>query len=363
MRAAVPSYMRDMEQAPPGHRFTLYFAGWDENWSLADTQKRETLSGIQLRLDDLRCRDALIERQRAQGERIGGALFSIVAQSTAPFVTGLGYEHPLENGFAFLNPYGLPYLPGSSVKGVLRKAAEELVLGGEAQGFDMLDVWRLFGFDGNAAFLNEVERIQNVLADQARLEKWLKKVLPKAFKQKGLDDPQAFLTSLPKNNALRRSLFNMGALSFWDVFPQGKLTIEIMTPHHANYLQKGGTPHDSEKPNPIPFLAVAPGAKFHFFVQQIGDIGDCDWRDVLIQCFQHAFDWLGFGAKTSVGYGAMREDPRERERRLAEEERRRQEEKERRLREEQERKRREEEERRRREFEALPEHERVLVQA
>ena len=25
--------------------------------------------------------------------------------------------------------------------------------------------------------------------------------------------------------------------------------------------------------------------------------------------FEHAFAWLGFGAKTAVGYGAMEEDP------------------------------------------------------
>ena len=35
-------------------------------------------------------------------------------------------EHPLENGFAFLQPYGLPYLAGSGVKGVLRQTARLL---------------------------------------------------------------------------------------------------------------------------------------------------------------------------------------------------------------------------------------------
>src|SRR5690625_7299883 len=51
------------------------------------------------------------------------------AITTAPFATGLGNEHPTENGFAFLNPYGLPYLPASGVKGVLRQAARELASG------------------------------------------------------------------------------------------------------------------------------------------------------------------------------------------------------------------------------------------
>ena len=30
------------------------------------------------------------------------------------------------------------------------------------------------------------------------------------------------------------------------------------------------------------------------------------WRDLLQTAFDHAFEWVGFGAKTSVGYGAMK---------------------------------------------------------
>ena len=33
------------------------------------------------------------------------------------------------------------------------------------------------------------------------------------------------------------------------------------------------------------------------------------WQHLLTKIMSHAFDWLGFGAKTSVGYGAMEEDP------------------------------------------------------
>jgi len=371
MRAAVPHYMKDMNQASPGHRFSLYFKGWTERWTLADTEKQRVLNDVvKLNHEDRLLLSALIGRQQAQAKTLGETVFATVACSTAPFVTGMGYEHPLENGFAFLSPYGLPYLPGSSVKGVLRRSAEELVLSGQADGFDMLDVWLLFGFDGNAGFLSDRASIAKAFSAPERLADWLKQVLPDDFKKRGLDDPYAFLEALPGDQTLRRSLFNMGALSFWDAFPSGNLTVEIMTPHHSNYLQGKDTPHDSEKPNPIPFLAIAPGAKFHFFVQQIGDAGGCDWRAVLAQCFMHAFEWLGFGAKTAVGYGAMVEDPviverrkREKEaRRKAEEEQRRREEEARR-RQEEERRAKEEEKRRRAELGAMPEHQRALVEA
>src|SRR5690606_31945303 len=41
------------------------------------------------------------------------------------------------------------------------------------------------------------------------------------------------------------------------------------------------------------------------------------WQTVLTAAFEHAFEWLGFGAKTSVGYGAMQskaQEERDRER-------------------------------------------------
>jgi len=149
-----------------------------------------------------------------------------------------------------LNPYGLPYLPSSSIKGVLRRAAEELECAAVVN--------KLFG-----------------------------------------------------SNAAEGS---QGVLNFWDVFPQGKLALDIMTPHYGDYYQGKASPHDSGQPNPIVFLTVAPEAQFAFHVQLIRsiEIDMPDWQAVLGKCFDRAFDWLGFGAKTAVGYGAMMPDKKAR---------------------------------------------------
>ena len=40
-------------------------------------------------------------------------------------MTGLGRSHPVENGFAWHPTLGMPYLPGSSVKGMVRAWAEQ----------------------------------------------------------------------------------------------------------------------------------------------------------------------------------------------------------------------------------------------
>jgi CRISPR-associated protein Cmr6 len=51
-------------------------------------------------------------------ERSGGRLLCV--RTTSRLVTGLGRAHPVENGFAWHPILGTPYLPGSSLKGLLR---------------------------------------------------------------------------------------------------------------------------------------------------------------------------------------------------------------------------------------------------
>lgn len=335
--AAVPAYLLKEGpefylSAPPGHRFLLYFAAWGDNqetnkidWRMKDRvpkidkktgqqkigkfgpewddqpndQYACTISACKTpAFDEERPRrtkpkadpglkpwlplmNALAIRQSAQAATLASDnLLRLDAYSTSPFTTGLGNEHPLENGFAFLNPYGLPYLPGSGVKGVLRQAARELARGdwGDTQGWDDAAIDALFGKEDS----NDAQR---------------------------------------------------GALAFWDVIPQIapqdpkkpeqiSLMVEIMTPHQSHYYQQkaaaGSTsPHDSGQPNPISYLTVPPCSGFVFhvvcdlaFLRRIAmPLADnSQWRKLVSAAFEHAFQWLGFGAKTAVGYGAMQAD-------------------------------------------------------
>ncbi|WP_337878285.1 type III-B CRISPR module RAMP protein Cmr6 [Caldimonas sp.] len=302
--AAVPQYLgNDFDQASPGMRFGMYLRIWGIHrrhhqhlWTTHDIDievrgqerkerevkienKRSAIDeACKLTSHDTLLIDAWHERQQAAAApwEASGRLWTGYAQAVAPFATGLGNEHPTENGFAFLWPYGLPYLPGSGVKGVLRRAAREL------PHWDEACCEALFG--------NEPP-----LPGQAE-------------------------------DARR------GALSFWDVLPRishEALRVEVMTPHQSHYYQAktkadaqaGDTdPHDSGSPNPIFFLTVPPGSEFVFRVacdldrlpESLRDNGL--WQQRLREAFEHAYQWLGFGAKTAVGYGAMRFDEEARRR-------------------------------------------------
>lgn len=332
--AAVPAYLgQDFKDVSPGMRFGMYLRLWGVNrrtrallWEKFDIDyevrgqdrrerdvkcenKMPALSVARLlNENDKRTLQGLIERQNALASNVTtNALLCLDALATAPFTTGLGNEHPLENGFAFLWPYGLPYLPGSGVKGVVRRAAEELAAGlwNEDRG------WR--GLD-RPAYVLEVRSGK----EKRRIEL---SVLDVLF---GREPPEG------DSDAVR------GALSFWDVIPQiagDSLMVEVMTPHQSHYYQQaresrsGGstTPHDSGQPSPIFFLTVPPGSGFTFHVVcdtahlarltqnkldgapnlLAEDEGRPRWQQLLEASFEHAFEWVGFGAKTAVGYGAM----------------------------------------------------------
>ena len=315
-------------------------------WTKNDFYGREAWRTVQqLTGDDRRCVDGLIARQSALRAVVAlPSLLYMEARSIAPFATGLGNEHPLDNGFAFLNPYGLPYLPGSGVKGVVRRAAEELAhkdfsrMSDGPSEWSLPDVWRLFGFErwpkpqGALACKAWDEWVGGFEVGRAEMDDYLGSVLPPgvdaANLRKRLDEAENDQQRL--HILLREpSLHARGALEFWDVVPKiacDRLAVEIMTPHQSHYYQEkpelgmgSKTPHDSGNPNPITFLTVPPGSEFAFHVR-------CDlprlkriapllaeegrWRRLVKAAFEHAFEWLGFGAKTAVGYGTMEPDPR-----------------------------------------------------
>lgn len=277
MTYALPDYLgkhAGFDDCPPGHRFGLYFDGWEADWR-KPTNKTPAFRKVadSLPTHSRAALKALCQRQRTLAQSLGEHVFTHPARLTAPLATGLGNEHPLENGFAFLNPHGLPYLAGSGVKGVIRRAAEELASGewGETAGWDQAAINILFGLETESG------------------------------------DTEATRTR--------------GALMFWDLFFQPAsdkaplLAVEIMTPHHSGYLQSNGTPHANEQPNPIPFLAVATGCECTLYVQcnpalipATSGTLRTDWPSLLTTAVEHAGEWMGFGAKSAVGYGRIDQD-------------------------------------------------------
>jgi CRISPR-associated protein Cmr6 len=172
-------------------------------------------------------------------------------------VVGLGLPSPIETGFLFDRLTGCPYLPGSSVKGLLRASAR-LVAEGELKA----------GKTGQAFWSQNRDRI--------------------------------FGPEIAPGIVARK-----GAATFFDAFPTAwpTLEVDILTPHHQDYYGDSKDeifPADWDKPGPVPFLAVKAGTLFGFYFK--APEADVSQLAALLPV---ALDALGIGAKKSAGYGTF----------------------------------------------------------
>ena len=186
------------------------------------------------------------------------------------FVTGLGRSHPVENGFAWHPTLGTPYLPGSSIKGLVR-------------------AWATLDCDA----LSDDETVMRLLGNRRMV----------------------------------------GNLCFLDAVPfePVQLQADVMTPHFAGWGEQE-PPGDWLAPTPIPFLTAVADTSFLFGIVPCPGVGAEDLKTASTW-LRATLSWAGAGAKTAVGYGRFRHDEDETTRwkqRVRDEERSRQEGRERR---------------------------------
>ena len=187
----------------------------------------------------------------------------------------------LENSGLCLHRFlGIPYIPGSAVKGVTRHYAWEKW--NEAPEEEKLVLAEKIA--KNFGFPTEDPK------GESKLDDYLRKKKPDEYTQE--------------------TVFS-GAVSFLGGVPEDfpRLVKDIVTPHHlkyyaedANYLnQYNGLAQDNEPPIPNPFLAVESGTRFVFQLLLLKSTeGDLAWcKDMLV----HALRYNGIGSKTSAGYG------------------------------------------------------------
>lgn len=346
MSFAVPEYIQKkikINNLPPGHYYNMFFDYWDlKNWEKPEKPKTDALYPLRNKFNnDLKqLKNALINRQRHSAIRLKDKISIVPCQFESPFVTGMGNPHPVENGFSFLNPYGLPYIPGSSIKGALRHAAELMALFPDEykedddknktiiESFNIIDVWLLFGFEGQGCSLwnpytDNENRIESELnkALKEQKNKILESNILEFFFQKQKETLKKFkifsgqelINSLTEKN--NKNLLNeinyRGAINFWDSIPDiENMEIEIMTPHYSGYYKGEDSPHDSGSPNPIPFLVIPPQSKFNLYIECLTSRlpKNYDWQSKCHEIIRFCSKWCGFGAKTAIGYGTFNLD-------------------------------------------------------
>ena len=166
-------------------------------------------------------------------------------------IVGLGSESVLETSITLHHTYGVPYIPGSALKGLAASYASQR-LG---------DVWK----KGSPAF-----------------------------------------------NAVFGNTNSAGYITFFDALyipgsgHKGRVLYpDVITVHHPKYYQeeKNVSPSDWDSPNPVPFLSATGKYLVALAAPDLGK--DSEWIKKTFDILRLALKEMGIGAKTSSGYGRM----------------------------------------------------------
>ncbi len=172
-------------------------------------------------------------------------------------IVGLGSESVLETSICLHRTYGVPYIPGSALKGLAANYARLYLSEDENWGRAGAYYKVVFGDTNDAGYVTFFDALY-----------------------------------IPNTGHEGRMLYS-----------------DIITVHHQGYYQdkKDAVPSDKDNPNPVPFLSATGSYLIALAAPQLKRSDE--WIDAVFKIMEEALIRLGIGAKTSSGYGRMELKP------------------------------------------------------
>ena len=179
-------------------------------------------------------------------------------------LVGVGEESTIETGITIHRTYGLPYIPGSSLKG-LASAYAHKYLGPDEDDWKKGDKAGNGRGDAQEAIFGSTEQAGDVI----------------------------FFDALPNPNHIPNK-----DIEEWEGC---WLVPDIITVHHQDYYsnKKDSPPADWDDPNPIPLLS----AVGEYWLVVAGK--DCNAVTAAFNLLKLGLKHEGVGAKTAIGYGRI----------------------------------------------------------
>ena len=242
---------------------------------------------------DLRAKQAEAIRKKTLAS-YGENGFSIVAKLEGRMAINLA-EGLIENaGICLDRLFGLPYIPGSAVKGIARHAALWSVkeLDPDKREDALLNFSKTFGF-GTV----ETRHAKSDLAwalddrqDKTRFEQFMDRLKSE---------------TKAKDNSLQ------GGVSFFPAYPispDAKIVVDLTNAHYPDYYRSQNLRDlTKENPRPNPFPVIEKGTSFSFLAVLNGTgfqhENPSDLLKFANDSLSYALTKNGVGAKTGAGYG------------------------------------------------------------
>ena len=215
---------------------------------------------------DTKLAERAYQRWHALTSAVSATLFT--AKIDWRMVVGLGRESVLETDLTLHSLYGMPYVPGSALKGLTR------------------------------AYVTQEKSAYYIAASDEK-----QKMMPSKDDEHDHEDIKRIFGTQQK----------AGTVVFFDAMPlngNAHFELDIMNPHYPDYYQtlqqdKPKPPTNDQSPIPIPFLTVA-NTTFTFAIALL-DLGHINDVVLVRGWLQEALEKYGVGGKTSAGYGYFRD--------------------------------------------------------
>jgi len=160
-------------------------------------------------------------------------------------VIGAGYPSFIENGFLFHHVYGIPYIPGETLKGLARTVFILSVAEAVKEETKLSELEKELSEEVEGIYYQIPDRI-NIILDNYTIE-----------------NPVGTFRKIFGSKKRR------GQVIFFDAYPvefkpSEHFEADIMNSHYGDYYQSGKAPADWLSPNPVHFLALKEGIVFEF---------------------------------------------------------------------------------------------------
>lgn len=289
-----------ISDGPPDHLGLAY-----EVWAPSDTEGKlpdkgsdagpgradwlQTLARIQVSSDYQQA----YSRWEASFVAPGDRRFTLTASSR--LLIGHGNTSAVDVGLTVHRAWGVPMIPGSSIKGLLAHYVEA-THGPDDPG---TAPWEQLGEEQERA------EFQGVTFQGSRAIRGPGRIYRAIFgaPTTGFDD-EMVERKLPAGAVAGRVCFHDALYVPGDVPDDRPFATDVLTVHQKSYYDEGGNswPNDYGSPTPVAFLTVRPRVKFLFTLS-----GPSDWTELAERLLRDALEAWGIGGKTSAGYGRLGE--------------------------------------------------------
>jgi len=181
---------------------------------------------------------------------------SLKLKTAYRLVIGAGYPSFIENGFLFHHVYGIPYIPGETLKGLARAVFILSVAEAMKGKFDPSKIEEVLSEEAEEEISEEAKGVFHQIPEKINI----------ILDNYTIENPVETFRKIFGSKKRR------GQVIFFDAYPvefnpSEHFEADIMNPHYRKYYQSQSgkeAPADWLSPNPIHFLALKEGIVFEF---------------------------------------------------------------------------------------------------